>query len=118
MKTATQDCFRHESSGQCHGHSQVEGQSLRRGVRLRVMNNSVAIAAQSNQVLLAVAARSASRNDVMDVELLTPSTPLAAPAIAIEDFSTPPIVCFFVLSELMILVFVSQAAPLGIALTT
>jgi hypothetical protein len=76
------------------------------------MDGAMPIAAQCNQVLLGVAARSAPRNDVMDVELLTPPEPLATPAIAFENFPTQSTMGRLVLSW-----FVSQAAPTKVALS-
>ena len=58
----------------------------------------VTIAAQGNEVLLAVTPGSAARDNVMDIELLTAPTPLAAPAIAPKNLLTQLIVGVPVLS--------------------
>jgi hypothetical protein len=76
-----------------------------------MMNTPVAIAAQSNQILLAVTAGSASRNHVMDVELFPTTAVLASPAIALENPPTQLIVGALVLPQASDCRAVYQAGP-------
>jgi hypothetical protein len=53
-----------------------------------MVGQSMAIGAQSNQILLAVASQVTSGLDVMDLQVPSRSTELAPPPITAQDFLT------------------------------
>ena len=56
--------------------------------RALMVYQSMAIGAQSNQIRFAVASQVTSGLDVMDLQVPLPSTKLAPPPIAAQDFLT------------------------------